>query len=70
VQYVGGAGATPQEAVDFAAEGMGFAGLLAAKGPDVVAAVKAELQALFARRYVEGAGIGLPAKAWLVRAIA
>ncbi len=67
---VGGVGATPEKATQFAFASMAAGRLLADKGDTVFAAASRELTDLFARHYVPEKGVMLPGKAWLVSAFA
>lgn len=70
LQPVGGAGATPQEAVSFVLSSMAVGKLLDEQGADVRVAAEAELLELFAKHYVAGQGVMMQGKAWLVSATA
>lgn len=67
-QPVGGPGATPQAAVDFVLSSMAVGRALDEAGADIRAAARADLFDLFTRRHVDGEGVMMQAKAWLVRA--
>ena len=64
---LGGPGAAPGEAADFAMRAFAFAEVLATVPPDVHAAVRAELEALYAG-HNDGGGVRMPAAVWLVTA--
>lgn len=66
-QPVGGPGATPQAAVDFVLSSMAVGRALDEAGADIRAAARADLADLFTRRHVDGEGVMMQAKAWLVR---
>ena len=66
-QLVGGAGASPEEAADFALRVMSFGELLDEANPAARNTVHAQLIELFARHRT-AAGIAMPAKAFLVTA--
>lgn len=70
LQPVGGAGATPQEAVEFAMGSMAVGRLLAEQGETVMKAARQELTDLFTRNHVPGKGVMMQGKAWLVSATA
>jgi SAM-dependent methyltransferase len=67
-QAVGGPSATPEEATAFALASMAAGRILAEQGEAVLAAARADLEAMFARHYRSGEGVMLGCKAWLVRA--
>ena len=67
-QPVGGPDASPEDAVDFVFASMAPGRLLQDHPAAVRDAVRADLLALFTRRYREGEGVMLPGKAWLVSA--
>lgn len=68
LQPVGGAGATPDEAVDFVLASMAVGRALEEAGADIRSAARADLLDLFTRRHVAGAGVMMGCKAWLVTA--
>ena len=65
-QAVGGPGATPQDAVDFVLSSMAVGRALDEAGNETRAAARADLVDLFTRRHVDGEGVMMQAKAWLV----
>lgn len=67
---LGGAGATPQEAVAFALSSMAAGRALEDHGPNIRAAAERELLDLFTKHHVPGEGVMMQGKAWLVRALA
>ncbi|MFN4019170.1 MAG: class I SAM-dependent methyltransferase [Erythrobacter sp.] len=67
-QPVGGPGALPQQAVDFVLSSMAVGRALDEAGAEVRAAARADLVDLFTRRHVDGEGVMMQAKAWLVQA--
>ena len=67
---IGGPGATPQSAADFAFAALAIGPALAAVEPAVQAAARADLEALFAQHHDGDAGVLLPARVWLVSATA
>lgn len=69
-QAIGGPGATPDEAADFALATMAIGRALAEAGDDVLAHARADLLALFGRHHVPGRGVMLANKVWLVSATA
>jgi SAM-dependent methyltransferase len=70
LQAVGGIGATPEKAVDFAFSSMAVGRLLRDKGGAVFEAASQELTDLFTQYYVAEKGIMMQGKAWLVSAVA
>lgn len=70
LQPVGGPGASPTAAVDFVLASMAVGRVLDEAGSAIREAARADLIALFAQRHVEGEGVMLGAKAWLVSAVA
>ncbi len=70
LQPVGGVGATPEKAVEFAFTSMAVGRLLNDKGEAVIEAARQELTDLFARHHVPGKGVMMQGKVWLVSAIA
>ena len=66
-QQVGGRGATPERAAEFVLTAMSFNDALAEKPAAVRDQVRAELIALFAAHYRDGA-VRMPAGAWLISA--
>ncbi len=70
LQPVGGVGATPEKAAEFASAAMATGRLLSDKGDAVIEAARQELTDLFAQHYVPGKGVMMQGKAWLVSAIA
>ncbi len=69
LQPVGGVNATPHEAASFVLSSMAAGRLLDEQGPDVRAAAEFELIELFKAHRVEGQGVMMQGKAWLVSAI-
>lgn len=70
LQPVGGVGATPEQAADFASAAMATGRLLRDQGDAVVDAARKELIDLFARHHIPGEGVMMQGKVWLVSAIA
>lgn len=70
LQPVGGAGATPQEAVTFVLSSMAVGKLLDEQGADVRAAAEGELVEMFAKHHAPDQGVMMRGKAWLVSATA
>ena len=70
LQPVGGVGATPEKAVEFAFAWMAVGRLLSDKGDALFAAASKELTDVFAEHHVPGKGVLMQGKAWLVSAIA
>lgn len=69
LQPVGGVGATPEQAVEFAFASMAFGRALSDKGDAIFAAASKELTDVFARHHVPGKGVMMKGKVWLVSAI-
>jgi len=70
LQPVGGVGATPEQAVDFALSAMAAGRLLREKGEGILEAASQELTEVFALHHVPGKGVMMQGKAWLASAIA
>jgi SAM-dependent methyltransferase len=70
LQPVGGAGASPQDAVNFAMTSLAAGRLLQDSPSDLRGRVEDDLLALFTRHYQPGEGVLMTGKAWLVSAIA
>lgn len=68
LQPVGGVGASPEQAVEFAFASLAVGRLLSEQGDEVVEAARQELNDLFARHNVPGEGILMQGKVWLVSA--
>jgi ubiquinone/menaquinone biosynthesis C-methylase UbiE len=68
LQPVGGVNASPQEAASFVLTSMAAGRLLDEHGPAVRAAAELELIELFKTHHVEGQGVMMQGKAWLVSA--
>lgn len=68
LQPVGGVNASPQEAASFVLSSMAAGRLLDEQGPDVRAAAELELRELFKAHHVNGQGVMMQGKAWLVSA--
>ncbi|MEI9850956.1 MAG: class I SAM-dependent methyltransferase [Sphingomonas sp.] len=66
LQPIGGAGATPAEAVAFVTGATTLAAAIADVAPETRARIAEGLAALFSRHHVAGRGVLLPGKAWLV----
>jgi SAM-dependent methyltransferase len=67
LQRIGGPGSDPASAARFVLEGMHVGDLVRASPPDTQAVIERDLVALF-ERHCDAQGVGLDAKAWLVRA--
>jgi hypothetical protein len=67
-QPVGGPGASPVAATDFVLTSMAVGRALDEAGAAMRDAARADLVELFTQRHVEGEGVMLQAKAWLVSA--
>jgi SAM-dependent methyltransferase len=67
---VGGVGATPEKAIEFAFASMAVGRLLNDKGEAIIESARQELTDVFTRYHVPGKGVMMPGKAWLVSAIA
>lgn len=65
---VGGVGATPKKATEFALTSMAVGRLLGEQGDSVFEAASRDLTDLFTRHYVPKKGVMMQAKAWLVTA--
>ncbi|AMO70681.1 class I SAM-dependent methyltransferase [Sphingorhabdus sp. M41] len=70
LQPVGGIGATPEKAVEFAFASMAVGRALRDKGDAIFAAASKELTEVFAKHHQPGKGVMMQGKAWLVSAIA
>jgi len=70
LQPVGGRGATPEQAVAFAFASMAVGRLLNDKSDAIREAASRDLKKVFARHHIEGEGVMMQGKAWLVSAIA
>ncbi len=69
-QPVGGPGVSASEATDFVLASMAAGRILAEQGESVLAAARADLEAMFAHHHRAGEGVMLACKAWLVSASA
>jgi len=69
-QAIGGAGALPEDAADFALASMAIGRALAEAGPDVLASARDDLLGLFTRHYRDGEGVMMRNKVWLLTATA
>jgi len=69
LQPIGGAGASPQIAVNFAMSSLAAGRLMAAHPEEVRQLVEEDLRALFVRHHVKGQGVMMASKAWLVTAV-
>jgi SAM-dependent methyltransferase len=69
-QAIGGPGATPDAAADFALASMAIGRALAEAGDDVLARARADLVTLFEKRHVPGKGVMMANKVWLLTATA
>jgi SAM-dependent methyltransferase len=70
LQPIGGPGTSPVAATDFVLAAMAVGRVLDEAGADVRDAARADLIALFTDRHIEGEGVMMGAKAWLVSAVA
>ncbi len=70
LQAVGGPGATPQDALNFALGSMAAGRLLKEAGEDVLRQASNDLLSLYEKHHVDGAGVMMKAKAWLISASA
>ncbi|ATW02861.1 class I SAM-dependent methyltransferase [Sphingorhabdus sp. YGSMI21] len=70
LQPVGGIGATPEKAVEFAFASMAVGRALSDKGDAVITAASKELADVFARHHIPGKGVMMKGKVWLVSATA
>lgn len=69
-QAIGGPGALPEDAADFALASMAIGRALAEAGPEVLEAARNDLLALFTRHYRDGEGVMMRNKVWLLSATA
>ncbi|MDM7929338.1 MAG: class I SAM-dependent methyltransferase [Blastomonas fulva] len=69
-QAIGGPGASPDDAADFALASMAIGRALAEAGDDVLARARANLVTLFGQRHVPGKGVMMANKVWLLTATA
>lgn len=69
-QAIGGAGALPEDAADFALASMAIGRVLAEAGPDVLARARDDLLGLFTCHYRDGEGVMMRNKVWLLTATA
>jgi len=69
-QAIGGPGALPEDAADFALASMAIGRALAEAGPEVLEAARNDLLALFTRHYRDGEGVMMKNKVWLLSATA
>jgi SAM-dependent methyltransferase len=69
-QALGGPGASPADAADFALASMAIGRALADAGDDVLDAARTDLVTLFEQRHVPGEGVMMHNKVWLVSAAA
>lgn len=67
-QAIGGPGATPDAAADFALASMAIGRALAEAGEDVLALAREDLVNLFGQRHVSGKGVMMANKVWLLSA--
>ncbi|WP_017669792.1 class I SAM-dependent methyltransferase [Blastomonas sp. AAP53] len=67
-QAIGGPGATPDEAADFALASMAIGRALAEAGADTLARAHSDLVSLFGQRHVPGKGVMMANKVWLLSA--
>ena len=68
LQPLGGPGANPDEAADFALASMAAGRLRREKGDNILSNARSDLMKLFESRFVAGEGVMMKAKAWLVSA--
>ena len=68
LQAVGGRGASPEDAAQFASTSLAAGRLLADAHPDVQKAAREDLLAVFKQHHVPGEGVMMRGKAWLVSA--
>lgn len=69
-QAVGGPGTQPEDAVRFVLSSLGVGRVLAEQDTDIQERAGADLKSLFERHYVEGKGVMMACRVWLVSAIA
>ncbi len=68
LQPIGGQGASPEEAVDFAMTSLAAGRMVETCGADIRQRVREDLLTVFACRHVEGRGVMLAGKVWIVAA--
>ena len=68
LQPIGGQGASPEEAVDFAMTSLAAGRMVETYGVDIRQRVREDLLTVFACRHVEGRGVMLAGKVWIVAA--
>jgi len=68
LQPIGGTGASPEEAVSFAMSSLAAGRMMEDRDETLRLRVREDLQAVFARHHVEGQGVMMSGKAWLVTA--
>jgi SAM-dependent methyltransferase len=68
LQPVGGAGASPREAVSFALSSLAAGRMLESQSTTLRQAVEDDLMALFERNHLPGQGVMMKGKAWLISA--
>lgn len=69
LQPIGGVGASPETAVKFAMSSLAAGRLMAEQPEEVRLLVEEDLQALFARHYLERQGVMMAGMVWLVTAV-
>lgn len=69
LQYIGGPGCDPPSATEFVLKNLHIGNLVRDADPRTMAAVKADLTAMFAA-HQSASGVALPARAWMVTAAA
>lgn len=67
-QAIGGPGALPEDAADFALASMAIGRALAEAGPEMLEAARNDLLSLFTRHYRDGEGVMMKNKVWLLTA--
>ncbi len=70
LQPIGGEDASPDAAVDFAMSSLAAGRMAEKESQDIRLAIRDDLLAVFTRHYIQGRGVMMPGKAWLVSATA
>lgn len=70
LQPIGGEDATPEAAVDFAMSSLAAGRMAETESVGIRLAIRADLLTVFTRHHVQGRGVMMPGKVWLVSATA
>lgn len=70
LQPIGGEDATPEAAVDFAMSSLAAGRMAETESMGIRLAIRADLLTVFTRHHVQGRGVMMPGKVWLVSATA